>query len=86
MGGASRSRNGDSRGSGFEFSVVEVAGRRLVELEVGRGLRDRWGPTPRKVRCAGTPSRSWEAVGAGMWARGPDVTVWRVRVGAGRVA
>jgi len=33
MGGASRSLNGDSRGSGFEFSVVEVAGRRLVELE-----------------------------------------------------
>jgi hypothetical protein len=38
MGSEGRNPNGDSRGSGFEFSVVEVAGRRLVELEVGRGL------------------------------------------------
>jgi len=38
MGGESRSPKEGSRGRRMEFSVVEVAGRGLVELEVGHGL------------------------------------------------
>jgi hypothetical protein len=38
MGGEGRSPNGDSREGRIEFSVAEVVGQRLVELEVGEGL------------------------------------------------
>ena len=38
MGGGSRSRNEDFPWGRIEFSVVEVVGQGLVELEVGHGL------------------------------------------------